>query len=69
MVIFVLRLNVEVSFEETRRHLGVETTQQQCGLGDDTDHAGLDVAVFAGLPDGVADAERWFVASAPVGLV
>ena len=39
------------------------------GLGDRPDHPGLDGAVFAGLPDGAADAGRRFVAGAPVGLV
>ena len=48
---FVLRWNVEVTFEETRRHLGVETQRQWSDLAI-ADHARVVRPVFAGVPHG-----------------
>lgn len=70
--IFVPRWDVEVTFEEVRRHLGVETQRQW------SDRAiarttpvlmGADGAVFAGVPDSPASAREGHPAGAPGGLV
>ena len=49
---FVRRWNIEVTFEETRRHLGVETPASMVGPGHCPHHAGFIRPVFPGVSDG-----------------